>query len=554
MKASTGEKTLQTRKIPLNEATKKGIICLFFLAFALLGFLTANDYGVPWDQPLEIDILKSNLVSYESHLLGEISPRFKYIEPITTSVERDHGLSGFYLFAPFLYMDGISDAQYSTIWHCVCWFIFTLGAIGLYGCLRSLTRSRPIALLGVLFLLLTPRFFAEGHYNNKDIALFSFTLLTLWQTFRLLERPRYSTLIAFSIFGAFAFNTKVVGVALFGICGIFVFLHSLRMAKKRNMKIWQIFAMVFTGIVVMLGVYFLITPAAWKNPFAYLGYLITNALQFSRWNGNVLYLGTVYNTANTVLPQSFLPVMLLFSTPLWMLLVMVVGQGFALAKKCTRKLSPTTWVQLLLTSTLFIVPLTFAVLTRTRVYNGWRHFYFLYAPLCVMAGYGLSCLLCAFKKKRVVQTMVAVVLVCCFAFNAVGIVLAHPYQYGYYQPLVQAVNENGKYVEMDYWNISARDALIALAKKTEGTLTIAGSDFWSDFALRFALPVLPDDVHKRINYYNQHRAWKAGYVLSNPTYVQFNQNVVDLSKMDELVAIKAYDIPLMHVYAKPDQK
>ena len=42
----------------------------------------------------------------------------------------------------------------------------------------------------------------------------------------------------------------------------------------------------------------------------------------------------------------------------------------------------------LLTVLLWLLPLAFAVLTRTRVYNGWRHFYFLYGPMLALAVLG----------------------------------------------------------------------------------------------------------------------------------------------------------------------
>ena len=52
----------------------------------------------------------------------------------------------------------------------------------------------------------------------------------------------------------------------------------------------------------------------------------------------------------------------------------------------------------------------------------------------------------------------AALLGLCMAFTGVGIATQHPYQYAYYQPLVRLRGMD--YNELDYWNVSARDALV----------------------------------------------------------------------------------------------
>ena len=56
--------------------------------------------------------------------------------------------------------DAMTEAQRSALWHMGCWAVFTLGAFALYGACRQLGLGRGAALLGPVFLLLSPRFFA----------------------------------------------------------------------------------------------------------------------------------------------------------------------------------------------------------------------------------------------------------------------------------------------------------------------------------------------------------------------------------------------------------
>ena len=55
-----------------------------------------------------------------------------------------------------------------------------LGVAAVYGFCREAKLSRPVSCGGMLLLYLCPRFFAEGHYNSKDMVLLTLFLCTLW--------------------------------------------------------------------------------------------------------------------------------------------------------------------------------------------------------------------------------------------------------------------------------------------------------------------------------------------------------------------------------------
>jgi len=180
---------------------------------------------------------------------------------------------------------------------------------------------------------------------------------------------------------------------------------------------------------------------------------------------------------------------------------------------------------------MWVVPLGFAVVTRTHVYNGWRHFYFLYGPMLVLAAWGAANL----WKKRAF----AILMAACLALSGVGIATQHPYQYAYYQPLVQLRGTD--YNELDYWNISARDALEELAAQTEGDITIAPADLWSEDALAKALRVLDAQTAARFTVCEG-----AQFILSNATYA--NLSGFDPAGMKERVVLTAYGQPIMRIY------
>ena len=139
----------------------------------------------------------------------------------------------------------------------------------------------------------------------------------------------------------------------------------------------------------------------------------------------------------------------------------------------------------------------------------------------------------------------AALLGLCMAFTGVGIATQHPYQYAYYQPLVQLRGMD--YNELDYWNVSARDALVRLAGAYEGVLTVEPADLWSDYALQRALASLPDELAGRFVCLPEGSG--ARFVLSNPTYACFS-GFSPGADMAECVTLSAYGHPIMILYER----
>ena len=491
----------------MNKALPRWAVCAFFAVFLALGLLTAADYGPSWDEQTEMDILRMNLWEY-ARVLGLDESRFETLaarqgplsietlRPISQSIEQDHGTAAFYLFGWVVLDLSLTGAQQSALWHMACWAVFTLGGFALYATLRQMGLSRGWALLGPVCLLLTPPFFAHGHFNNKDIALFSLALCALWQALALARRPGFARGVCFALCGALAANTKVAGLAL------------------------------------------------WADPAAFFGYLLSNAVAFQRWNGYVLFRGSVFDTTSQPLPWYYLPYMMLATTPLWILMLCAAGTALALWTGVRRlRARDASGLVPLLTVLLWLLPLAFAVLTRTRVYNGWRHFYFLYGPMLALAVLGARELWTHMRGAR--RRVFAALLGLCMAFTGVGIATQHPYQYAYYQPLVQLRGMD--YNELDYWNVSARDALVRLAGAYEGVLTVEPADLWSEYALQRALASLPDELAGRFVCLPEGSG--ARFVLSNPTYACFS-GFSPGADMAECVTLSAYGHPIMILYER----
>lgn len=497
---------------------------LFFVGLLLLGLFTSADYGLPCDEPAEQVILRENLMEYAIQFEGEESEAASYYDALGTvrisqSIERDHGQAAYYLAAPLLLL---APDQRTTLWHLYTWLWFMAGVLAIYGFGREMGWSRPISCATSLLLYLAPRFFAEGHYNNKDVVLLCLVLLTLWLGLRFLKSPSFLRGLLFSFTGAMATNTKIVGVLPWGLVGLSALvLITARRGWNRRM-LWIALSTVF-GFALF---YALLTPAMWPNPLEYFDHVLQNASGFTRWTGVVVFRGEVYDQAVTPLPRDYLPYMIAVTLPLYTLPLAVAGQlatmkliTQAFAEKKGALLRDERLLILLALTLCWVLPLGYSAIARPLVYNGWRHFYFLYAGIVLLAGQGIAWLSQKLSRMKTPwgKRVGAAVLGLGFAVSAIGLALNHPYQYGYYNLLARKTA--GTAMELDYWDVSTVNAMKRLLESTERDtllpLSLGSRDEMSYFGVYHGYAVLPEEAQKQLNIQQDENL---PYLFYNTTY------------------------------------
>ena len=305
-------------------------------------------------------------------------------------------------------------------------------------------------------------------------------------------------------------------------------------------RVWAAGLAAFFGFI---GFYALLTPALWREPLAFFRYLVENALDFSRWKNYIRFRGQTYLLGKDRLPRIYLPYMIAATTPLWVLFLCAAGQLGALKSWKKGIGRSDRALGLLLCTLLWLLPLGAAVAAGATVYNGWRHFYFLYGPMLVLAAYGLQGLYRLMAGKRLARRLLTVLLSLCMVLTGVGIVTQHPYQYAYEQPLVRLLTGQDD-LERDYWNVSVLNALETLAGQTDGEIVIAPADLWAQAGLENALYVMEPGLRERFSMAEEPDG--AEYVLSNPTYTLFS-GWEPSEEQEEAVIIRAYGRTLMRI-------
>ena len=524
-------------------------VALFFATLVLLGLLTAGDYGLPLDGPSEQVILQENIKEYYCLLLGEDSAKVRGydalgVQRITQSIEKDHGQAAYYLAVPLFRLKNTDPYLFNTLWHMVTWLWFMVGVLAVYRISRELGVNRLLACATALLLVLSPRFFAEGHYNSKDVVLLSLSLWTVAEGIRFLKKPTVPRALLFALAGALAANLRIIGFFVFGVMGVTAL---VKLAARRELN-GRVFRNGLLAIVGFAVIYALVTPAFLAEPAAFVSHLVSNSAAFSRWTGVVLFKGAVYDpTGGLPLPRSYLPTMIAVTVPVAVLALAALGAIYAVILCVQNDKRRPVLIALM---ALFAVPAAYAVLARPLMYNGWRHFYFLYGPMIVMAGLGLEWLQTMLKNSKAGRAAGACALALALLYQGVGIALSHPYEYAYYNFL--AGDAQTRY-ELDYWELSTLNAMQMLAGSAERDpglpLTLGGGDPLSLFSLRQSVLALPNELRADFTVTDDP---DAPYLLSNATYAQiYSQSPGGNYRV--LFTIESYGNVLCTVYERREQ-
>lgn len=539
---------------------KKALLAAFFLFLTFAGLFVVLGYGVPIDEKSEMWTLLSNAKEYVVQIYGDDDPiigKFTALGVNDLSSRTwniDHGVAIHYIMAPFVLgnMSGLQPTRdLSVMWHSYTFLLFMTGIVFLYLLAAYLTGSRKSGILACLFMYLSPIQFAGAHYNSKDIVFMSLVLAVLWFGIRFIDSGQYLFAVPFAVISAFAANMRFIGFYAFGLVGMFYILSVITKGKWSK----KTFFPGLTAIIVFFAVFIIITPATWPSIIEYFTYCLSNAINYNSWSGYVFFMGNLYNRV----PFYYLPVMIAVTTPPLILAAIIYGHicSIRMIIKENKSSLSNKAISLILLLVFIWLPLGYAIICRPTLYNGWRHFFFIYGPLLLLVVCGINFLLKNAQKwkKGLIYSLIGLQL----ATSCLLIIVMYPNQFAYYNIL--AGTNPSSYFEMDYWNISSTECLEKLVDKENpsGTIKVIGSDFYSAMALKDGYYNLPTEYSEKIQIIPYGKPFEtADYILANPMYVPIAQLEVvsDLEPRfhmedgyEEIVSVREFGDILMAVYS-----
>ncbi len=429
------------------------IVLLFFALFFLYGCFVSDDYGISADESVQRN---HSLVMYNELFLKGKEYDTQTINTASLPPLREYGANyGVILQLPLVFAEHMRGFEMTyqeiyTMRHFYVFLWFFVSAIFFYRMSLILTEgNRWEALLGTAMYVLCPRILADSFYNIKDSLCLSLFTISMFYGIQLIRRLSLKDVVLFVLFSALCTTSRIVGGVIVAVCLFLLFVKSIVQGTwKHLLKYCCLIGILFLTLFV------LINPNVWRDIPGTILRIIKTFSNYTNWKADVLYMGKLI--PGTQLPWHYLFVWIAMTVPGVYLLLMAAGIADGcrccfLGKKNVE--DDRFWIDWMLLLT-FVVPFAYVIIVRPVLYNGWRHFYFMYA---VMAGWAVSGLHGIRKKARpAVAAFSCFLLLLVFGYIGVWIVRYHPYEYVYFNPWIKEYAAAN--FSRDYWYVSETNA------------------------------------------------------------------------------------------------
>ena len=412
----------------------------------VLGVALHRDYGVPWDEPFQRGY--GQLVS-------------RYIFSGNDALFRDpyrvygpaHELLLLGAEAIFRARD---TADVYAVRHLANFLVFIAGLVFLYR-LGVAGQSGGAASLGVcLALVLTPPFFAHAFYNSKDLPFLACFVAGMYTLLRLLTRPRAGSVLAHGVVSAWLIAIRITGVLIPALTVAFAAYCVVRGAKSNRARLVACTALYLVATTILTWA---LWPTLWRDPVSSFTSAFSTMSRYP-WNNDVLYRGRLIPA--TDIPWHYALVWIAITTPLLYLAGFVPGLVVTVKRIIRQTGDPVSAANLfpLLLLAWLALPLASVVVLHSVMYDGWRHLFFIYPAMLFIAAEGFM----AARANRIASMVVAAVVILGLLDIVRFMVQAHPQQQVFFNAIVGGLPGARFRYEMDYWGLSYRSGLEAIAK------------------------------------------------------------------------------------------
>jgi len=185
------------------------------------------------------------------------------------------------------------------------------------------------------------------------------------------------------------------------------------------------------------------------------------------FSGDTLFRGELFKA--TAIPLSYLPTWFAITTPELYVVAFVLGV-FALMAR--RHLSvPINRRGLAMIVVAVALPIGGALIARPALYDGLRHFLFVFPPLAALAGVAISAFVAAKRIPSIVRAAGMTIVLVTAAMTIVDAIKLHPYEYAYFNRTFGGLAAAQGRFETDYWGASYKEGFERVANDSRGAST-----------------------------------------------------------------------------------
>ncbi len=532
---------------------------IFFCVYVVITVFIANDYGISVDEEFQ---RYHGLVSYKyvnNVLLDRNLDNYDIFENIPELGDYKSRYYGVFFQLPFVFIEDLFDFSLSyrhifLIRHVGHALFCCIGFFAFFMFIKGITSSSKYGFAGLLFISLYPRFFAEKCYNPKDIIFVACSCLAYYSIYLYLEndnKPLYGVFAGAA--GALATFSRTVGimfpVILIGYLFVVFIFDSKKPIRKAFIGKSQIpvvlKCILDQGIIAVSYLFFWYvgTPAAWfHNPVTELYKSVVLFGDFP-WNAQELFAGQLYRPKE--MPWYYLFTWIFMTVPVIYIVLFCLGHFSIFKKKerlnefVSRMLIKDKYLSLAII--MWWGPAILVATHMIKIYNGWRHMYFLMCPMIIMGIYGLHHIITIMKKHTYALKVIWGILSVSFILQIGWIGINHPYEYVYFSTFAR---KQAPYYMRDYWKVSGYNMVKWIAENDDREIVTIDNSL--DVDIFKNIPYLPDEEASKFEWINDGGDYEV-YFYKNDTS---NEHVVE--GYNEVYSIVIDGFKIGSVYRRED--
>ncbi len=494
-----------------NKIIGRSVFNIIALLLVIVMPVMSFQYGVSGDEHWHFDYGNS---IYNYFFNGDTEA-----QTATTGIQYYGGIFDF--ITAFAYNVFHLWDHYTTM-HFINAFVGAIGIIYAGKLARLLSGKWLAGTIAMVLLVLSPSWFGHNFANPKDIpfsvgytAGIYFILLFL----KSLPNPGARQVTGLILSIGWAMGVRIGGFLLIAYLLLFIAGYGVYTKQLKTF----ISSKVIKQFFIISAAGYLIAILFW--PYAHLG-IISKPLEALKVMSNFFVnIGMLYD-GNKILsnqvPWYYIPKYISYTAPLVVLLGSALGiAGLMMLYRRNRQ---SFFFGLVILFTI-VFPVGYAIYKHSSLYDGWRHFLFIYPPIVVIAAIGWASLIGS--SQKMLKYGAVVLLIAGLTLPARFVVANHPYESLYYNEIAGGIKGiYGKY-ETDYYMIGVKEATEWLIKNEhlKGKKVIIGTNTsYPLFAALYQdnyrnLPAKYEKIYERYADFRRDETYQE-YAKNNPDFIE----------------------------------
>lgn len=348
--------------------------------------------------------------------------------------------------------------------HLVCALI-GIGGIGFAAATARMIAGSRAGFFTVVALALCGSWYGTMFNDTKGIPQATFmaaAMFFLFHASRDLPKPRMRDVVGFGVMTGAALGIKSLSLLLVGYFGIAILMSVPRplIGHWRERSEFVLTSVLYFTPAMLIA--YIIMIGAW--PWSALSPLnpIRGLLSFGDFHYHIrtVLFGRVYEMADV--PSYYVPTYIAIRLPLLTLSAMTSTLGLLAVPMLSRAagIRGLRRREMGLVAFTAIFPVVCQVITEGPAIDGCRHFMFVFPPIAILAGVGLSTgigALARWHRNAMIGGLALMVLA--YAWTTDKLYQLHPYEYLYYNQLVGGLEGASRRFVTDYWVNSMPEAV-----------------------------------------------------------------------------------------------